>query len=92
MKERRILWRERRKQESEESRLREQQGLSCPATPKNSSSEEEEEESDGGRASPERWNPPPPSLIAAEVVEEQAPAAGRSVGVGVRVTRLVQVG
>jgi hypothetical protein len=29
---------------------------------------------------PERWNPPPPSPWAAEAVEEQTPAAGRSVG------------
>jgi hypothetical protein len=47
-KERRIRWRECRDQESEEFRLREQQGLSPPVTPKNSSSEEEKEESDEG--------------------------------------------
>jgi hypothetical protein len=54
-KERRIRRRECREQQSEEYRLREQQGLSFPGTPANSSSsstkeEEEEEESDGGRA------------------------------------------
>jgi hypothetical protein len=58
MKEKRIRCRE---QQDEEYRLREQQGLSPPATPENSSEEEEEEEeSDGGRAPPER-SPPPPS-------------------------------
>jgi hypothetical protein len=55
-KERRIRRRECREQQSEEYRLREQQGLSFPGTLANSSSsskeeeEEEEEESDGGRA------------------------------------------
>jgi hypothetical protein len=48
--EKRIRWRERREQESEEYQLCEQQGLSLLAAPENSSSEEEEEEeSDGGR-------------------------------------------
>jgi hypothetical protein len=66
-KEKRIRWRERREQRSEEFRLREQQGLSLPVTSKYSSSEEEEEEeSDGGRALPERWEPAPPSPSAAE--------------------------
>jgi hypothetical protein len=64
-KEKRIRWRERREQRSEEFRLREHQGLSPPATSEYSSSdeeeeEEEEEESDGGRALPERWEPTPP--------------------------------
>jgi hypothetical protein len=74
----------RREQRDEEFRLREQQGLSPPATPEYSSSEEEEEESDGGRP-PERWVPAPPSPRAVEAVEDQvlgagsgAPAAGRS--------------
>jgi hypothetical protein len=68
----------RRKQWDEEYWLREQQGLSHPATPENLSSEEEEdeEESDGGRAPTERWNPPSPSLRAVEAAEEQAPAVG----------------
>jgi hypothetical protein len=50
-KERRIRRRERREQRNEEFRLREQQGLSPPATSEYSSSgEEEEEASDRGRA------------------------------------------
>jgi hypothetical protein len=52
---------EHREQESEEYRLREQQGLSPPVTPENSSSSEEEEESDEGRAPSEKWIPLPPS-------------------------------
>jgi hypothetical protein len=57
-KERRIRRRERREQRDEEYRLREQQGLSPPATSEYSSSGEgEEEESDGGQAPPERWEP-----------------------------------
>jgi hypothetical protein len=46
-KERSIRRRECREQQSEEYRLREQQGLSPPTTPENTS-EEEDEESDGG--------------------------------------------
>jgi hypothetical protein len=76
-KEKRIRRRERREQKSEEFRLREQQGLSSPATSKYSSSDEEEEEkSDGGRALPERWEPAPPSPRATEAAEETAPGAG----------------
>jgi hypothetical protein len=68
---------ERRERRSEEFRLREQQGLSSPATSEFSSSdEEEEEESDGGRASPERWEPSLPSPRVAEAAEETAPGAG----------------
>jgi hypothetical protein len=70
--------RERGEQRGEEFRLREQQGLSPPATSEYSSSEEEEEEeSDGGQAPPERWEPAPPSPRAAEAAEEQAPRAAR---------------
>jgi hypothetical protein len=47
-KAKRIRRRECREQRSEEFRLREQQGLSSPATSEYSSSDEEEEESDGG--------------------------------------------
>jgi hypothetical protein len=64
-RERRLRRRERREQRDEEFRLREQQGLSPPATSEDSSEEEEEEEEeeedDGGRALPERWEPTPPS-------------------------------
>jgi hypothetical protein len=74
-KEKRIRWRERREQCDEEFRLREQQGLSPPATSEDSSSGEEEE-SDGGRTLPERWEPSPPSPRAAEAAEEIAPGAG----------------
>jgi hypothetical protein len=57
--------------------MREQQGLSSPATSEYSSSDEEkEEESDGGRALPERWEPAPPSPRAAKAEEEPAPGAG----------------
>jgi hypothetical protein len=47
-KEKRIRRRERLEQRSEEFRLREQRGLSSPATSEYSSSDDEEEESDGG--------------------------------------------
>jgi hypothetical protein len=61
----------------EEYHLREQQGLSPPATSEYSSSGEgEEEESDGGQAPSERWEPAPPSPRATETVEEQVPGAG----------------
>jgi hypothetical protein len=71
-KERRIRRRERREQRDEEYQLREQQGLSPPATPENSSSDEEEEEESNGGASP-----PPPD------VESSAPVAkGRRGGRG----------
>jgi hypothetical protein len=83
-KEKRIRQRERREQRSEEFRLREQRGLSSPATSEYSSSDEKEEEgSDGGRALPERWEPAPPSPRAAEAAEETAPG----VGAGAPVTR-----
>jgi hypothetical protein len=49
-KERKIQRRERRERQSEEYRLREQQGLSPLANPEYSSSSSEKEESDGGRA------------------------------------------
>jgi hypothetical protein len=58
-KEKRIRRRERREQRDEEFRLREQQGLSPPATSEDSSLGEEEE-SDGARALAERWAPSPP--------------------------------
>jgi hypothetical protein len=96
-KERRIRLREHQKQQDEEYRLREQWGLSPPATPENSSSkEEEEEESDRGRP-PERWDPSPPSPRGAEAAEEQAPvvhaeapAAGRSMEEAVRAAEASQ--
>jgi hypothetical protein len=47
-KERKIQRRERRERQSEEYRLREQQGLSPLANPEYSSSSSEKEESDGG--------------------------------------------
>jgi hypothetical protein len=73
-KERRIRRRERREQRDEEYQLREQQGLSPPATPENSSSDEEEEEESNGGASPPL---PPPD------VESSAPVAkGRRGGRG----------
>jgi hypothetical protein len=53
-KEKRIRRWELWEQKSVEFRLREQQGLSSPATSEYSSSDEEEEESDGGRALPKR--------------------------------------
>jgi hypothetical protein len=72
-KEKRIRRRERWEQRSEEFRLREQQGLSSPATSEYSSSDEEEE-SNRGRALPERWEPaPPPSPMVMEAAEETAP-------------------
>jgi hypothetical protein len=73
-KEKRIQRREHREQRSEEFRLREQQGLSSPATLEYSSSDEEE--SDGGRALPETWEPTPPSPRAVEAAEETTPGAG----------------
>jgi hypothetical protein len=73
-KEKRIQRQECREQRSEEFRLREQLGLSSPATSEYSSSEEEEE-SDGGRALPKRWEPSPPSPRAAEAAEETAPGS-----------------
>jgi hypothetical protein len=76
-KEKGIRRQERRERRSEEFRLREQQGLSSPATSEFSSSDKEEgEESDGGRAPPERWEPSPPSPRAAEAAEETASGAG----------------
>jgi hypothetical protein len=76
-KEKGIRRQERRERRSEEFHLREQQGLSSPATSEFSSSDEEEgEESDGGRAPPERWEPSPPSPRAAEAAEETASGAG----------------
>jgi hypothetical protein len=78
-KEKRIRRRERWEQRSEEFRLREQLGLSSPATSKYSSSDDEEEESDGGRAPPERWDPSPPSPRAAEAAKMTAPRAGAEV-------------
>jgi hypothetical protein len=62
-------------QKSEEFQLREQQGLSSPATSEYSSSDEDEE-SDGGRALPERWEPAPLSPRATEAAEETAPGVG----------------
>jgi hypothetical protein len=76
-KEKRIRRWERREWRDEEFRLREQQGLSPPATSEDSSSgEEEEEEGDGGQALPERWEPAPPSPRAAEAAEGQVSGAG----------------
>jgi hypothetical protein len=77
-KEKRIRRRERRERKSEEFRLREQQGLSCPGTSEYSSSDEEEEEDedDGCRAPLERWEPSPPLPRAVKAVEEAVPGAG----------------
>jgi hypothetical protein len=65
---------------SEEFRLREQQGLSSPATSEYSSSDNEEE-SDGERALAERWEAAPPLPRAAEPAEEIVPGAGAGVTV-----------
>jgi hypothetical protein len=88
LKEKRIRWRERREQRSEEFRLREKQGLSSPATSEYSSSDEEKV-SDGERALPERWEPAPPSPRAAEAAEETAPGAGAGVPAARQPTREV---
>jgi hypothetical protein len=74
-KERRIRQRELREQESEEYRLREQQGLSPSATPENSLLSEEEEEESDRAAPPKGWNPSPPSPRAAEAAVTQVPVA-----------------
>jgi hypothetical protein len=59
-REKRLRRRERRERRDEDFRLREQLGLSSPATSEYSSSDEEEEEDDRGQALPDRWEPTPP--------------------------------
>jgi hypothetical protein len=70
---------QRRERRDEDFRLREQLGLSSPATSNDSSSEEEEEKDDRGQALPDRWEPAPPSPELAPVVREPVPGAGAGV-------------